>query len=156
MARFALGTLIFSGSVEAAVRSVLRIAAAKNHFQWQIWAHLQLTELFEDETNHADGVDELKRTIFSFIPDGARTEDIFRTAERSYSATRKDPDGRSYGADIASIELDTTMFTAELHREINLDRIHQRDRNHRILNRVKNSAQQYLMMVEAGTTPPEL
>ena len=46
IAAYALGMLTHrDSSVEAGVRSVLRIANLRDHAWWQVWAQLQLTDL---------------------------------------------------------------------------------------------------------------
>jgi hypothetical protein len=155
LAAFALGSLAHkeSSTAEGAVRSVLRIASLRKHPLWQIWAELQLTELVDEDVAR-DSVQHLLQDAF---PDPQRRNQLFDVALREYLITRRrslDPDSGFYLADIGDIERDFAVYEASLMREIDVDVLAQRDLRHRILNRVKNQAQRYLMSEEKfeGTT----
>jgi hypothetical protein len=93
------------------------------------------------------------------FPDGDRQNEILERAladvrkSRAVSTESLTP----YLADIGDIERDLPIYEASLLREIDVDRFAQRDLRHRILNRVKNRVQTYLMSVEPGkdAKPPE-
>ncbi|HEY0396320.1 MAG TPA: hypothetical protein VGD01_17685 [Candidatus Elarobacter sp.] len=149
MAAFALGMLAHkdANSAEAAVRAVLRIASLRNHERWRVWAELQLTELVDEDSAR----DSVRHILDDAFPDPHRQSRIFDAALRDYLATRKassEENGRRYLADIGDIEHDLPIYQASLLRDINVDALAQRDLRHRILNRVKNQAQRYLMKVE--------
>jgi hypothetical protein len=149
MAAFALGMLAHkdANSAEAAVRAVLRIASLRNHERWRVWAELQLTDLVDEDA----AKDSVQHILDDTFPDRQRQSRVFEAALRDYLATRKtssEAGTRHYLADIGDIEHDVPIYQASLLREINIDVLAQRDLRHRIINRVKNQAQRYLMMVE--------
>lgn len=124
----------------------------KPHSAWQVWSSLQLTEMFDD----GDIPSAIQAIAWGKI-DAARQEHIVERALRDYNATRTEVGDESeiYRADVGDIERDLDIFESSLMREIDLTRFAQRDRNHRILNRIKNRVQEYLMMVERNMPPPE-
>ena len=61
-------------------------------------------------------------------------------------------EGGYYLADVGDIERDLPIYEASLMRKISVAHLEQRDLRHRILNRVKNSAQRYLMRIENTST----
>lgn len=152
LAKFALGMLTFKdSSVEAAVRSVLRIATLRDHAVWQVWAQLQLTEFVDEDAAKVS----VRPLLDAAFPDAQRQEQIFDRALGDYLSTRSHSaeKGGHYLADIADIERDLPIYEASLMREIDVSRFEHRDLRQRILNRVKNGAQRYLMDIEKGTIP---
>lgn len=150
LAAFALGSLSHkdSSSAEGAVRSVLRIASLRNHPRWQIWSELQLTELVDEDV----AKETVQHLLDDAFPDTQRRNQLFEVALREYLATRRrseEPRSGFYLADIGDIERDLPIYEASLMREIDVDVLAQRDLRNRILNRVKNHAQRYLMSEES-------
>jgi len=153
LASFALGMLTHkdASSVEAAVRSVLRIATLRGHARWRLWAELQLTELVDEET----AKESVRPLIDASFPDVRRQEQILDFALGDYLRSRKmanEDEGSYYLADVGDIERDLPIYEASLMRKISVEHLEQRDLRHRILNRVKNSAQRYLMRIENAST----
>jgi hypothetical protein len=149
LAAFALGMLAHkdASSAEAVVRAVLRIASLRNHPRWQVWAELQLTELVDEDV----AKNSVRHLLDDAFPDPQRQDQIFEAALDDYLSTRRtssDSASRYYLADIGDIERDLPIYEASLMRNIDVDVLAQRDLRHRILNRVKNQAQRYLMKEE--------
>jgi hypothetical protein len=112
-----------------------------------VWAELQLTEFVDEDT----AKDAVRHILDDAFPDAQRQDQLFDVALRDYLATRKisGEDDSGYNlADIGDLEQDMPIYQASLLREIDIDILAQRDLRHRILNRVKNQAQRYLMKVE--------
>jgi len=146
LAAFALGMLTHkdASSTEAAVRSVLRIASLRNHHHWRIWAELQLTELVDEDAAR----ESIQHLLDDAFPDEHRRAPALDAALADYLATRDTSltgDGQLYLSDIGDVERDIAMYDASLSRRIDVEVLRQRDLRHRVLNRVKNKAQQYLM-----------
>lgn len=156
MAAFALGMLAHkdANSAEAVVRAVLRIASLRDHHRWCVWAELQLTELVDEDV----AKESVRHVLDDAFPDPRRQDQILEVALGDYLSTRRtsaEADSAYYLADIGDIERDLPIYEASLMRNIDVDILAQRDLRHRILNRVKNQAQRYLMIVEKakGSSP---
>ncbi len=151
LAQYSLGALIAKkSSVESGVREVLRIATAKGHAVWQAWAMLQLTDMFED-----DGLGYAREAISNAFPEAVRQDTVLHKALEQYNATRLAPDDTTYRADIGDIEHDLIIFQAHLRQKITTTRYAQRDRLRRIVNKVKNQAQDYLITIENASRDDE-
>jgi hypothetical protein len=155
LAAFALGMLTHkdANSPEATVRAVLRIASLRKHDRWRVWAELQLTEFVDEDT----AKDSVRHILDDAFPDSQRRDQLFEVALRDYLLTRRissEDETRHYLADIGDIEQDIPVYQASLLREIDVDTLAQRDLRHRILNRVKNQAQRYIMKVESDEPVP--
>lgn len=149
LARYALGNLIHGdASVEAGVRSVLRISRARGNLFWEVWATLQLTEMFEGPDIIL--ADIARGSVAASYSEPTRKE-TFEKALAAYEATRTYGNATdAYRSDVGDIERDQRIVAADLMRKITLERVEQGDRYHRILNKVKNLVQDYLMTVENG------
>jgi hypothetical protein len=150
LASFALGSLTMKeSSAEAAVRSVYRIANLRDQYTWQVWAQLQLTELVDEDAAR----ESVQRVLDGAFPESTRQDAILAHALEDYLATRvrAGETGSYYLADVGDIERDLVIYEASLMRDINVEHLVQRDFRQRILNRVKNRAQTYLMEVEKRT-----
>jgi hypothetical protein len=157
IAAFALGMLAHkdASSAEAVVRAVLRIASLRNHHRWRVWAELQLTELVDEDV----AKESVRHVLDDAFPDPQRQDQILEAALGDYLSTRRtsaEADSAHYLADIGDVERDLPIYEASLMRNIDVNVLAQRDLRHRILNRVKNQAQRYLMNVEKseGSSAP--
>lgn len=148
IAAFALGQLLMNDrSAEAAVRAVLRVATLRDHAWWQFWAFLQLNDTYEQ-----DELAGAHRLIGRALPEATRRDDILESAKEDVLWTRRTgiEENEHYLADIGDVERDLTMYDTDLGRAIDVSRLAQRDMRHRIVNRVKNRAQEYLMLIETN------
>lgn len=152
LAGYLLGQLLQKdSSVEVGVRGVLRIASLQHHAVWIAWAALQLVDMADES-----GLAEARTAIEKTFSDSDTQDRIIQQAKESYDFTRASVGNPTPNhSDIGDLERDVAIFETELKREITETRFHQVTERHRILNRVKNSVQKYLMMVEAGKKPSE-
>jgi len=108
LAKVGLGILLQKdSSTETGVRFVLRIATLKDHTAWQVWAYLQLTEMFDD-----GDIEAATRAIAWGKIDATRQKDIVQRALYDYNETRAEIGDPSdiYRADIGDIEKDLSIF----------------------------------------------
>jgi hypothetical protein len=150
LAGYLLGQLLQrNSSVEVGVRGVLRIANLMHHTAWVAWASLQLVDMADES-----GIDEARVAVEHAFPDLSHQERILQQAKEAYDSTRAGVgDAPAYQADIGDVETDAAIFEADLMREISDQRFRQLASRHRILNKVRNKVQSYLMMIEAGEEP---
>lgn len=99
--------------------------------------------MFED-----DGVIYARESISSAFAETVRQDNVIQKALEQYNSTRLAPDDTTYRADVGDIEHDLIILQAKLKKKITATRYAQRDRLRRILNKVKNQAQVYLMTIE--------
>jgi hypothetical protein len=150
MASFALGNVIYGGgSVETAVRAVLRIAALQHHTWWQLWAYTQLNENGDDQTTSAMARESLARA-FPLEMDG---EKLLEAVEQQHndiieSAVEDVTETRILGEERDRVLTHSVAEIEYLARE-------NKDQSSRfVLTRIKNRALAYLMSVESKQSPP--
>ena len=105
-----------------------------------------------------DAARESVRPLLDAFPDPQRQDQILESALNDVRKTRRVAADNDvyYLADIGDVERDLPIFEASLLRKIDVRRFSQRDLRHRILNRVKNRVQTYLMAIEKDAAPPRI